>query len=153
MSGTVYEAVAYAMRYWFVLAVCVILIAVIFASVSEFRQRKYVLGEVDSSAGYLEILTGPEEWIGSRMAIKGENTLGRLHKNDICLDDRSVAKSHALLYKEEGDLFLSPAGAAETMVNGRPIEHPQPLRTGDIIKLGNIELRVFIKRTRLQDDY
>lgn len=153
MSGSVYEVVAYAMRYWFVFATCVILIAVILASVIEYRQRKNILEEVDSYVGYLEITAGPEDWIGNRLGIRAENTLGRLAKSDICLDDHSIAKSHALVYKKGGDLVISPLEKAETQVNGRIIETPQVLRTGDMILLGNIELRVFIKRTRLQNDY
>lgn len=153
MSGSVYEAVAYAMRYWFVFATCVILIAVIFASVSEYRQRKSILEEVDSFVGYLEIEAGPEDLVGNRLAIRAENTLGRIPKCDICLDDHSIAKSHALLYKAGGDLIISSLGKAETLVNGRLIEGKQVLRTGDIITLGSIELKVFIKRTRLQNDY
>lgn len=153
MSSSVYEAVAYAMRYWFVFAACVILIAVIFASAREYRQRKNILEEVDSFVGYLEIAAGPEDWIGSRIGIRAENTLGRHAKSDICLDDYSIAKSHASLYTTGGDLLISPAGKAETLVNGRRIAGAQVLRTGDIIVLGDIQLKVFIKRTRLQNDY
>ncbi|MEI6100706.1 MAG: FHA domain-containing protein [Eubacteriales bacterium] len=153
MSGSVYEAVAYAMRYWFVFATCVILIAVIYTSVSEYRQRKNILDEVDSIVGYLEISAGPEDWIGNRVGIRAENTLGRLAKSDICLDDYSIAKSHALLYKKGDDLVISPLGKAETSVNGRLIAGVQVLRTGDTIEIGDIQLKVFIKRTRLQNDY
>ncbi len=153
MSGSVYEVVAYAMRYWFVLAACVILFAVIWSSVSEYRQRKNILEEVDSYVGYLEVTAGPEGWIGNRLGIRPENTLGRSAKNDICLDDHSVAKLHAKVYKTGDDLVISPMEKAETQVNGRAIGGPQVLRTGDMILLGGISLRVFIKRTRLQNDY
>lgn len=153
MSGSVYEVVAYAMRYWFVFATCVILIAVIWASVSEYRQRKNILEEVDSYVGYLEITAGPEGWIGNRLGLRAQNTVGRHAKSDICLDDHSIAKSHALVYKAGDDLLISPEGKAETQVNGRAVESPHILRTGDVLSLGDIELRVFIKRTRLQNDY
>ena len=153
MSGSVYEAVAFAMRYWFVFVMFVILIAVIYASVSEYRQRKYIMEEVGQYVGYLEIKSGPEEIIGDKHGIRLENTVGRLAKSDIFIDDFSVAKTHALLFKKEDDLYLSPLGRAETMVNGKKILKPQILKTGDIITLGEIDLRVFIKRTRLQNGY
>lgn len=153
MSSSVYEAVAFAMRYWFVFAMFVILIAVIYASVSEYRQRKYIMEEVGQYVGYLQIESGPEEIIGDKHGIKLENTVGRLAKSDICIDDFSVAKTHALLFKKGDDLYLSSLGRAETMVNGKKIFKPQILKTGDIITLGEIDTRLFIKRTRLQNGY
>ena len=153
MNGSVYEAVAFAMRYWFVFVMFVILIAVIYASVSEYRQRKYIMEEVGQYVGYLEIKSGPEDFIGDRHGIKVEKTLGRLAKSDICIDDYSVAKTHALLFKKGDDLFLSPMGRAATMVNGKKILKPQILKTGDMITLGEVDARVFIKRTRLQNGY
>jgi hypothetical protein len=153
MSGSMVEVVAYIMRYWFVFAMFVILVAVIYASVSEYRQRKYVMEEVGQYVGYLEIESGPEAFIGERMGIREENTVGRLARSDICIEDYSVAKTHALLYKKGEELFLSPMGRAVTMVNGKKIAQPQILRTGDVITLGEIDVRVFIKRTRLQNDY
>lgn len=153
MNGSVYEAVAFTMRYWFVFVMFVILIAVIYASVSEYRQRKYIMEEVGQYVGYLEIKSGPEDFIGDKRGIKLENTVGRLAKSDICIDDYSVAKTHALLYKKGDDLFLSPVARAATMVNGKKILKPQILKTGDIITLGEVDARVFIKRTRLQNGY
>lgn len=153
MSGSMYEVVAYIMRYWFVFAMFVVLVAVIYASVSEYRQRKYIMEEVGQYMGYLEIQSGPEEFIGERLGIREENTVGRLARSDICIDDYSVAKTHALLYKKGEELFLSPMGRAVTMVNGRKIVGPQALKTGDVVTLGEIDARVFIKRTRLQNDY
>lgn len=153
MNGSVYEAVAFAMRYWFVFVMFMILVAVIYASISEYRQRKYIMEEVGQYVGYLEINSGPEEIIGDKHGIRQENTVGRLAKSDICIDDYSVAKTHALLYKKGDDLYVSPLGRAETMVNGKKVSKPQILKTGDIITLGEIDARVFIKRTRLQNDY
>jgi pSer/pThr/pTyr-binding forkhead associated (FHA) protein len=153
MDGSMYEVVAYIMRYWFVFAMFVILIAVIYASVSEYRQRKYVMEEVGRYVGYLEIESGPEEFIGERRGIEKENTVGRLTRSDICINDYSVAKTHALLYQKGEDLYLSPMGRAITMVNGTRITKPQALRTGDVVTLGEIDVRVFIKRTRLHNDY
>lgn len=153
MSGSVYEVVAYIMRYWFVFAMFVILVAVIYASVSEYKQRKYVMAEVGQYVGYLEIESGPEELIGERLGIREENTVGRLARSDISIDDYSVARTHALLYKKGEDLFLSPLARAVTMVNGKKIARPQVLKTGDVVTLGEIDARVFIKRMRLQNDY
>ena len=153
MNGPMYEVASYIMRYWFVFAMFVVLAAVIYASVSEYRQRKYVMEEVGQYVGYVEITSGPEQLIGERLGIREENTVGRLARSDIRIDDYSVAKTHALLYKKGEDLLLSPMGRVVTMVNGKKITRPQALKTGDVITLGEIDARVFIKRTRLQNGY
>ena len=153
MNGSVYEAVAFALRYWFVFVMFIILIAVIFASVNEYRQRKNIMSEVDQYVGYLEIESGPEDFIGDRHGIKVENTVGRLPKSDICIEDYSVSKTHALLFKKDDDLIISPIGKSATFINGKKITNPQILRTGDVLTLGEIDAKVFIKRTRLQNDY
>jgi pSer/pThr/pTyr-binding forkhead associated (FHA) protein len=44
-------------------------------------------------------------------------------------------------------------GRAITMLNGKRITRPQVLKTGDIVTLGEIDVRIFIKRMRLQNDY
>ena len=153
MNVTMYEAIAYIMRYWFVFAMFVILAAVIYASVSEYRQRKYVMEEVGQYVGYLEIESGPEGLVGEKRGIRMENSVGRLPRSDISINDYSVAKTHALLYKKGEDLYLSPMGRALTMLNGKKINKPQRLRTGDVVTLGEIDVRIFIKRMRLHNDY
>ena len=153
MNSSVYEAVAYAMRYWFVFVIFVVLVAVIYVSYKEYKQRKNVMEEIENFLGYVEVVRGNEDIIGLRYSFTDENTIGRSQSSDIYLDDKSVYKSHALLYEKNGDIYLTPMGRAKTAVNSRKIIKSCKLKTGDIVTLGNVSLRVFIKRTRLSDDY
>ena len=60
MSPSVYEAIAFAMRYWFILVIAIILIAVIVISVREYKARKSVMSRMAEFAGFLEIVGGAE---------------------------------------------------------------------------------------------
>lgn len=153
MDGMVYEAVSYAMRYWFIVVALGILITVIYISYKEYREKKYVKGAMSKFTGYLEIVGGPEEFIGDRFGIARENTIGSSAKADIMLPDDSVLKTHALLYMEGDDLIFSPTSRSNTMINGRKAVRTHKLKTGDTISIGDIDLAVFIKRTRLNHDH
>lgn len=153
MSEAMYEALAYAMRYWFIFIMLFILIAVIYVSVKEYRQRKFVMEEIGRYLGYLEIVGGDEEIIGLQYNVASENTIGRSKKSDIYIDDASVNKNHALLYKNKEDFYITAIGKGVVLVNGRKASKDYTLKTGDIITLGEVELKIFIKRSRLGYDY
>ena len=153
MNSSVYEAFAYAMRYWFVFVIFVVLVAVIYVSYKEYKQRKVAKEEIENYLGYVEVVSGNDDILGLRYSFKEENTIGRSQNADIFIDDKSLYKSHALLYEKEGDIYLTPLGRAKTFVGGRKIIKGIKLKTGDIVTLGNVSLRVFIKRKRISDDY
>ena len=153
MSPSVYEAIASAMRYWFILAMAVVLIAVIVVSVKEYKVRKSVLSRMAVFLGYLEIVKGSEDLIGEKFGICDENTLGSAYGCDICLPDKGVKKKHALVYYRDGGIFIQPLGRCVVLVNDELVRDAYALKTGDIISLGSIELRVFLKRKRVGNDY
>lgn len=145
MSAELYEVLAFAMRYWFIIVFAVILIAVAMVSFSEYRQRRFVMREVGRYIGYLEIEEGPEELIGERIGIEAENSIGRSRRASICIEDRSLNKTHALLYKQDGRVYLSPMASGLAKINGRKASRTHVVKSGDIINLGDIEMRLFLK--------
>mgnify|MGYP003339605596 CR=1 FL=1 len=153
MSPAVYEALAYAMRYWFVIALTVILIAVILISVKQFRSRKHAFSRVNAFLGYVEIVSAPDHLAGQRFGVCDENTIGGGPDADIIIDDMSVNDIHALLYAEAGELFIRPVDGSEVFLNGYQIKSAAPLKTKDIIGVGDIDLCLFIKRKRVGNDY
>ncbi len=152
MDQMVYEAIAYAMRYWFIFVVLGILVAVIYISYREYTEKKYVKGTMSRYLGYLEIVGGPGEFVGDRFGIREKNTIGSSKKCDIMLPDSTVLKTHALLYMEGDDLILSPTGHSNTKINGRRATQKHTLRTGDTVSVGDVDFAVYIKRTRVQYD-
>ena len=134
----IHEVAAYAMRYWFLLLMALMLFAVVYISVKEYKQRKLVLSEAGKYMGYLEIAYGNDELVGINIAIEEKNSVGSSPKSDIFIDDSSVLKSHALLYLERDRLLVSPLGEGAVHVNGRKALKPKRLKDGDIIEFGSI---------------
>lgn len=152
MNGLVYEAVSYAMRYWFIFVVVFILIALIYISYKEYTEKKNVKGAMRQYLGYLEIVGGPQEFIGDRFGIRDNNTIGSSRRCDIMLPDDSVLPNHARLYSENGDLVLTPEKGGDTRINSRRATRSHRLKTGDVISIGHVNFTVNIKRTRVGND-
>ncbi|MDL2237445.1 FHA domain-containing protein [Christensenellaceae bacterium OttesenSCG-928-K19] len=152
MDGAIYEVAAYAMRYWFILVIVGILVASIYISYKQYNEKKYVKGAMSKFFGYLEIVGGPEEFIGDRFGVREQNTIGSSQHADIILPDKTVLATHALLYVEEGDMILSPTSRSDTRINSRRAINQHKLKTGDIISIGDVDFYVYIKRTRIGND-
>jgi hypothetical protein len=73
---------------------------------------------------------------------KGRVVLGRGRQVDYQLDDPNVSRRHAVIYWENGRLFLKDLGSTNgTLLNGRPVS-AGPLSRGDVITVGGSEIRV-----------
>lgn len=152
MNSEVYGAVAFVMRYWFILVIGLMLVAVVVASVSEYKQRKQVIGKVSSYVGYIEIVSGPASVLGTRIGVTTENLVGSSRNADIYITDPSIAKNHAMLAMKEGALILTPMASAPTKINGRRAAKAHQLFTGDIVSFGNVDVYVYIRQEEEHDD-
>ncbi len=71
-----------------------------------------------------------------------EYTVGRSTDNPICIQDTSVSRKHVTLRKESAGWMVSDMGSGNgTIVNGEPISEETLLANGDVITLGDSELR------------
>jgi hypothetical protein len=78
----------------------------------------------------------------------GLNTIGRMPDNDVVIPDPYISRRHCAILVHAGDAcevhdFASKNG---TLVNGRKIGGPTPLRSGDEILMCNRRL-VYVTRT------
>ncbi|BDF59411.1 hypothetical protein CE91St36_22280 [Christensenellaceae bacterium] len=148
-----FEVASYAMRYWFIALVLVILIAVIYISYKEYQQKKQVMTQVGQFGGYMQIIAGPEEFIGDRFGLTPVSNIGSAGNCDIILPDRTVAPRHAVIYQDGDDYYIQPTGKAETRINDRRAVNTHKLKTGDKLTFGRISLRIYFKRTRIGNDH
>ena len=80
---------------------------------------------------------------GARVPLSDDLTIGRSPASTIRLDDRSVSRTHARVTLAGGTARLEDAGSSHgTLLDGRPLSGPSPLRDGAVIGLGDVELRV-----------
>lgn len=154
MSAVLYDAVAYGMRYWFLLLIALMFFTLAAVSLSEYRQRKSVMGIVKQYIGYLEVVGGDEESIGMRIGLMEENLIGSGKRADILIDDPLVAKTHARLYLRDGGLFLKPLGGNRAKINGRLAVREHEILTGDVLTFGSVSCTVYLmdQEERGEDD-
>ena len=69
-------------------------------------------------------------------------TVGRGHANDIPLDDEFASTQHARVESRPDGVWLEDVGSTNgTAVNGVLIEKPLKLSPGDVIRIGETDLR------------
>ena len=152
MTPGIYEAFAYAMRYWFIAVAVGVLIAMISISFKEYKSRKSVRDELSSYIGYLEIVGGPEEFIGDRFGIGEYTVIGSSDGASIVLPDPTVAANHADLQFDGRKLMIAPGVGCTLRINGRRAVRAYPLKTGDVVSVGDVEMAVYIRKKRVGYD-
>jgi hypothetical protein len=152
MTSVMYDAVAYAMRYWFIFVVLVILIALIVISARQIKEKKYAMTELGKYFGYVEITDGPKTLIGDRFGLREDNLIGSGGNADIMITGAGLARSHAQIYMEGDVVIFAPEKKRVAQINGRRAVNPHAIKTGDVLSLGKVEMLVYLKRKRLKDD-
>ena len=143
----IYEAVAYALRYWFVFVIIAILICVIIVSIVEYRDKKRIMAYAGTYIGYLDVVysSGNDLNEGDRFTLAADNIIGCGNNCNIVINETGVMKKHARLFAKDNDVWLQAAVPGNTQVNGRPVKDVQDMRTGDIILIGDTALMVHLK--------
>ncbi|WP_163998318.1 FHA domain-containing protein [Pyxidicoccus caerfyrddinensis] len=94
-----------------------------------------------SASPRLMCVAGPKA--GEEFTLEdGEYVIGRATDNPICIPDTSVSRKHVMVRKLGTGWAVSDLGSGNgTMVNGDVISDETPLANGDVITLGDTELR------------
>jgi hypothetical protein len=87
---------------------------------------------------------------------RAELTVGRAAGSDLVLDDPAVSRRHAVFRRAGSAVLVEDAGStAGVYVNGQRLAGPALLHPGDVVRLGDTELRlrpVDLPRGALQRD-
>ena len=92
-------------------------------------------------ADYLEI------WAGGRqelVPLEDERvTVGRTDGNDVVIADERVSRLHAAFERVAGEWLVRDLGSRNgTFLNGAPVDGRERLAQGDVLRIGDTELRV-----------
>ena len=69
-------------------------------------------------------------------------SVGRSADNDIALEDDFASARHARVEPRRDGVWVSDAGSTNgTYVNGAKLSKPRRLKSGDVIRVGNTDLR------------
>jgi len=113
----------------------------IFRLVGEDIDALASIPDAPGSRARLEVITG-QGMAGSSYSIRRNGlTIGRSEKRDIVIPDSASSRHHATISIEDGKYVLTDASSANGMfVNDERIRDHE-LNPGDIIRIGNTELR------------
>lgn len=79
-----------------------------------------------------------KRWVVSEALV----TIGREPERDVYLPDESVSRLHAQIVRQRDGYFVSDLRSSNgTFLNGRQLTAPALLSAGDVLRLGEIELR------------
>jgi Ca-activated chloride channel family protein len=105
----------------------------------------------DASQKLIEHVAGdcPPAWLvaldkaGGRHPLHEEVVIGRTESADICVASSQVSRRHAEVFANAGDYWVADLGSTNpTIVNGQALGRaPHKLAPGDVIKVGEVELR------------
>lgn len=95
--------------------------------------------ELDSDHGHAEL-------VADRAALASGLLLGRYDRCEAGgdhgpLGHRTISRVHALLFEHRGGWFVADSGSTNGVWRGGArIDQPQPLRDGDVLHLGRVDM-------------
>jgi hypothetical protein len=107
-----------------------------------------LVDETVSLAGRLRVVSGGESPLqtGEVFDLRTHVTLGRASDNHVVLLDTYVSSYHARLDLRDGEWWLADLDSRNgTLLNGVPITKSVPLADGDVIGVGQVELKLEIE--------
>jgi pSer/pThr/pTyr-binding forkhead associated (FHA) protein len=74
--------------------------------------------------------------------LDGSTTIGRSVECELRLDDTYVSQQHARIFDRSGNWYVEDLGSTNgTFVNGERVEGRKQLHRGDLVQIGDTELR------------
>ena len=106
-------------------------------------EERSVVNALPKGVGILIALSGPS--ISSRFLLDSKNVkIGRDLNNEICFDDITVSRSHAMIEKNENGYSIKDLGSLNgTYLNAVAIKESSII-AGDEIQIGKYHLTLFI---------
>jgi FHA domain len=97
----------------------------------------------DARARLVVVQGGGGLRVGDFFEIGSGITIGRAPGSDIVIDDNYTSGSHARVYGADGSVYLEDLNSTNgTYVNGRRVATRAELRSDDLVRIGEAELRL-----------
>jgi hypothetical protein len=89
------------------------------------------------------VITSPPPMRGTAFSLSGQRTvIGRSPSSDVRVTDSFVSQCHAVVTRQGQRMMLEDLGSRNgTLINGQTVSAPRPLRHGDVIGFGPVEIR------------
>lgn len=135
-----------ALRVLLALSLYAFLVAVIWILWRDLRQAT-AGHEATRSSAQLVVMQAADETIaaGAIFPLQPITSIGRSPDNTVLIPDIYVSAQHALLAWREGQWWLEDRGSKNgTLLNGARISGPTVVSAGDIISVGQVQLKLVI---------
>jgi pSer/pThr/pTyr-binding forkhead associated (FHA) protein len=104
--------------------------------------QQEVVNKLPKDVGILLVLSGAG--IGGRYLLDSDETkVGRDINNEICLDDITVSRSHALISKADGYTVKDLGSLNGTYINAVAVRESK-INPGDEVQIGKYHLTLFV---------
>ncbi len=91
----------------------------------------------------LSVEKGPKALRGVQLNVIGPIIVGRAPGADILIANDVVSRRHARFTLMGGDLMVEDLGSANgTRLNGEPVTQIQRCNEGDVIRIGDVDIKV-----------
>ena len=153
MRADIYSLAVSVMRYFFVAAIIYILIRIVYHSINEYNELRRVKNWIEKGyAKHIEFLP-PFDTNENGFILVKTNLIGRSRRCDICIDDRTVKRKHAIIFEKRGDVFIKRKGMARIKINGELMKNRiEELLDGDFVQLGHVRFYYKVKRTSFREE-
>jgi pSer/pThr/pTyr-binding forkhead associated (FHA) protein len=92
---------------------------------------------------HVTVLRGPSALRGVNIAVSGPIVVGRSPGCDIVIPGTFVSSTHARFSPLGDNLVIEDLGSTNgTVVNGEQISAPYTLTSGDVVSIGEVQLKV-----------
>jgi hypothetical protein len=141
------EALIFALRLALLGALYLFLALVLLTAGRELRQIGSAPVAPRRQAARLVVLDAGKTSLvaGDSLALGPTTSLGRSGQSTIVLDDTFVSTDHAVITFRGGRWWLTDLGSTNgTLLNQRPVQGEVGLNGGDVVAIGDVELKVVL---------
>jgi Ca-activated chloride channel homolog len=102
-----------------------------------------VLEAVAGALPRARLVTIGGDKVGDVFPLAGPSiVIGRTKAADIQIKDANISRQHSIIMGQAGRFVIADMGSTNTtLVNGKPLFKACELRPGDVVKVGDVELR------------
>lgn len=111
----------------------------------DIRVGRVSMSSRTTGLGRLRVIANPGDYpaSGDTFELSPISTIGRDGRNTIVLDDGYISGEHALISWRDSKWWLEDLGSRNgTYLNDIPLQEAAVISTGDIVKIGNIQLKL-----------
>jgi hypothetical protein len=147
-----FDVLLFILRVAFLVLLYLFLFAVVKVAWSSVRQTAAAREKVASPSSLvrLRVVSGGRNGLANRaFDLWSSATLGRAPDNTIVLPDPSVSAHHAAVRQEQGQWWIEDLRSTNgTALNDSWIRGASPMYPGDVLQLGEVQLRLEVDEVR-----